>query len=257
MIVASWNVNSVKARLGHLEKWLTTQHVDVLLLQEIKTENAGFPADALKALGFEHQIVVGEKSYNGVAMLSRTPITESITALPGDADDIKSRFVGGRVNGVWLYNLYAPNGNPLGTEKFEYKLRWLQRLEEFVRALWATEQPALFTCDFNIIPTPRDAKTPQAWVKDALFQPESRAVFARLQNAGWIDAFRATQGDAEAYTFFDYRGNAWERNDGIRIDHFFVSPEVLDRTEKCWIDTTPRGWDTPSDHVPILLQIAA
>lgn len=257
MIITSWNVNSVKARLQHLQRWLATQHVDVLLLQELKGETPTFPADVLQSMGFAHQQIVGEKSYNGVAMLSRAPITDKIHALPGDTSDNKARFVGGKVNGVWIYNLYAPNGNPLGSEKFSYKLGWLQRLEGFAKDAFAREEPAVFAGDFNIIPTARDAKTPSAWVKDALFQPESRATFSRLMNAGWADAYRAVHGGAEAYTFFDYRAGAWEKNDGIRIDHFLLSPEAMDRTEKCWIDTTPRGWDTPSDHVPILLQIAA
>lgn len=257
MIIASWNVNSIKARLPHLQQWLATQHVDVLLLQELKGETPTFPASALQSLGFAYQQIVGEKSYNGVAMLSRAPITDKIHALPGDSSDDKARFVGGKVNDVWIYNLYAPNGNPIGSEKFSYKLAWLQRLEAFAQTVWARGEAALFAGDFNIIPTARDAKTPAAWVKDALYQPESRAAFARLANSGWADAYRAMHDQDDAYTFFDYRAGAWQKNDGIRIDHFLVSPEVMDRTQKCWIDPTPRGWDTPSDHVPILLQIDA
>lgn len=262
MIVASWNVNSLKARLGHLKQWLATQHVDVLLLQELKGETPAFPSSELQSLGFAYQQVVGEKSYNGVAMLSRAPITDKIHALPGDDSDTKARFVGGKVNGCWIYNLYAPNGNPLGnsgiaSEKYKYKLAWLKRFEDFAKDAWAKEAPTLFTGDFNIIPTERDAKTPSAWVKDALFQPEVRAVYSRLTNAGWADAYRALNGNTEAYTFFDYRAGSWLKGDGIRIDHYLLSPEMMDITKRCWIDTTPRGWDTPSDHTPILLEIAA
>lgn len=257
MIIASWNVNSIKARLGHLQQWLASQHVDVLLLQELKGETPTFPASALQTMGFAYQQILGEKSYNGVAMLSRAPIADKIHSLPGDAADTKARFVGGKVNGVWIYNLYAPNGNPISSDKFQYKLAWLKRLEDFAATAWAKQEPALFAGDFNIIPMAHDAKTPSAWTNDALFQPESRAAYARLLNSGWADGYRAVNGAAEAYSFFDYRAGAWQKNDGIRIDHFLLSPEAMDRTEKCWIDTTPRGWDTPSDHVPILLQIAA
>lgn len=257
MIIASWNVNSVKARLAHLQKWLADTHVDVLCLQEIKGEAAGFPAAELKAMGFEHQQIVGEKSYNGVALLSRTPIADAVIELPGEPEDTKARFVGGSINGVWVFNLYAPNGNPIGTEKFDYKLRWLQRLETFARTAWSREAPAVFCGDFNIIPQPLDAKTPSAWKDDALFQPESRSAYARLLNAGWIDMWRSTHPSEVGYTFFDYRAGAWQKHDGIRIDHFLVSPEAADRSGRCWIDTTPRGWESPSDHTPILLELAA
>jgi exodeoxyribonuclease-3 len=255
MRIASWNVNSIKARLGHVQQWLATNPVDVLLLQEIKCEAVAFPTDALHELGFTYQHVVGEKSYNGVAMLSRHMVNDVITALPGDDADMQSRFVGGCVNGVLIYNLYAPNGNPRPGPKFDYKLNWLKRLRTFAAAEYRREAPVLFAGDYNIIPTDTDVKSPAAWRDDALFQPESQQAFFALCHLGYTDAWRALQPNETGYTFWDYRAGAWQKNDGIRIDHILLSPEAADRTRSCHIDSTPRGWDTPSDHVPIVLDI--
>ena len=256
MLIASWNVNSVKARLGHVQQWLQTNPVDVLLLQEIKCETDAFPADTLRDLGFMHQVVVGEKSYNGVAFLSRRAVTDTVTRLPGDDTDVQSRFVGGCVNGVWIYNLYAPNGNPQPGPKFDYKLAWLARLHAFAAAELQREAPVVFAGDYNIIPTTDDVKSPAAWRDDALFQPESQQTFRAICYLGYADAWRARNNGPAEYTFWDYRAGAWQKNDGIRIDHMLLSPEAIDRTRGCHIDSTPRGWDTPSDHAPIILNIA-
>ncbi|MGE3770638.1 MAG: exodeoxyribonuclease III [Bdellovibrionales bacterium] len=257
MIIASWNVNSIKARLDHAKRWLAETPVDVVLLQELKAETVNFPTDAFRELGFVHQHVVGEKTYNGVALLSRLPITETIDALPGDDEYGHARFTGGVVAGVRIYNLYAPNGNPVDGPKFPYKLNWLQRLDEFAAAQLRTEQPIVFGGDFNVIPTNADVKSPDAWKDDALFRPESQRAFFTICNKSYADAYRIFHPADTDYTFWDYRAGAFQKNDGVRIDHFLLSPEAVDMARNCWVDSKPRTWDSPSDHAPILLQLAS
>ena len=254
MRIATFNVNSVRARLPNLLTWLQDAKPDVVLLQEIKCEAPDFPAADLKVAGYEAQIV-GQKTYNGVAILSRTPSTLVHGTLPGNQGDIQSRFLEVRLNGLTLINIYAPNGNPMGSEKFPYKLKWLDNLISHAKKLMAAEEPFLIAGDFNIIPEPLDAKNPADWTGDALFQTESRERWRTLLNLGLTDAYRALHGTTQEFTFWDYQAGAWPRNNGIRIDHFLLSPQLADRLRKCEIDKAPRGAEKASDHTPIWVEI--
>lgn len=252
--VATWNINSIKARLEAVQDWLGRHQPDVLMLQEIKCTNETFPKEAFESLGyFVH--VHGQPAYHGVATLTRMP-AELVTTQLLD-DDTHPRFMDVAYHGLRLINIYAPNGNPLGTEKFEYKLRWLQRLYEYLQDLRRQRIPFMIAGDYNIIPTAHDARHPEQWMNDALYQPESRAMWQRLLALGLTDAYRALHPhDTDAYTFWDYQAGAWQRNNGIRIDHALLSPTLTDRLEKCWIDRTPRDGERPSDHTPLIVEIS-
>lgn len=253
MKVATFNVNSVRARLPNVLDWLKAEHPDVVCLQEIKCENDQFPAADFAALGYQ-ALIVGQKSYHGVATLSRQPMEIVNTTL--NTDDPQARYLEARLEGITIINIYAPNGNPVASEKFGYKLDWLDRLTHRAKALLAAETPFLITGDFNIIPEPEDAREPSAWSHDALFQPESRAAWRRLLNLGLYDAFRCLYPHAEhAYTFWDYQAGSWPRDNGIRIDHALLSPQLADRLESCRIDKTPRAQDKASDHTPLIVEI--
>ncbi|HEY8963551.1 MAG TPA: exodeoxyribonuclease III [Alphaproteobacteria bacterium] len=255
MIVASWNVNSVRSRLEHLLAFLKDAKPDVVCLQELKCQEEQFPFDAIKDAGYQ-AAVIGQKAYNGVAVLSKTPIKEHHRGLVGNEDDPQSRYLEADVDGVRVINIYAPNGNPIGTEKFTYKLRWLEFLHARMSSLLADEIPFLVTGDYNIIPEEIDAKHPDRWKKDALFQPEARAMYRRFLNLGLTDAFRHIHGREEGhYTFWDYFRQSFEHDNGIRIDHFLLSPDLADRCKNCWIDKSPRVKEKPSDHTPILLEL--
>lgn len=257
LAIATWNVNSVKARLAHLQQWLTAAKPDIVLLQELKGEATAFPYFEMTALGY-HTYVVGQKSYNGVAILSKQPLTITLERLPGEPDDTQARYLEATHEDLTIGCLYLPNGNPVESEKFAYKLRWLERLEARARELLATEKPFVLGGDFNIIPTPTDAHDPAAWTYDALFKPESRAAWRRLCNLGLTDAFRALHpNERNTYTFWDYQQGAWQQDNGIRIDHFLLSPEAADRLQSCVIDRAPRGWDKASDHTPVIITLSA
>lgn len=248
--IASWNVNSVKARLTHVQTYLETNRPDVLFLQELKGE-------ALPDISPEyHAVYRGQKAYNGVAILSRTPVTLISNTLAGDESDEQARYLEADWNGIRLINIYLPNGNPLGTEKFDYKINWMKRLFERLEELRAERIPLLIGGDFNVIPEDKDCYDPALWRNDALYHPDTIQQFRKLKNLGLTDALRAFNHDAETYTFWDYQAGAWPRNKGIRIDHFLTSPTITDRLINCTIDKTPRGWDTPSDHTPIVIEIA-
>jgi exodeoxyribonuclease-3 len=253
MRIATWNINGVKARIDPLLTWLRSSEPDVVCLQEIKTVDEGFPALEIGALGY-NIAVHGQKGFNGVAILSKHPLEDVRRGLPGDAEDLQSRYIeavipaGDRV--VRVGGLYLPNGNPIGTDKFTYKLAWLDRLERHTRALLALEEPLVLCGDYNIIPEPEDAKTPDAWLGDALFQPESRRAWRRLLALGMTDAVRAVHPGPGAYTFWDYQAGAWQKDNGIRIDHLLLSPAAADRLVDAGVDRTPRGWEKPSDHTP-------
>ena len=249
MKIASWNVNSIKARLHHVKAWLETQKLDVLMLQELKGENA--IAEEFKDLGY-HCAMVGQKTYNGVATLSLHPMETVLTKLPGDDTDEQARYLETRINGMRFINIYLPNGNPVGTEKFSYKLRWMDRLHDRIAQLRKTAENFVLAGDFNVIPEDRDCHDPAAWAGDALFQPESRRAFRRLINLGLTDAFRVFHDGGGHYTFWDYQAGAWPRNNGIRIDHILLSPALADRLTMSMIDTAPRGLEKASDHTPIL-----
>lgn len=250
MKIATWNVNSIRQRLGHVTTWLQKENPDILFLQELKGED--FPAEAFPGW---HLLLRGQKAYNGVAILARTPLAKVLDALPGDPEDAQARYLEAECGGVRLVNLYLPNGNPIGTDKFTYKLDWMERLYQRLCSLRAERVPFLVGGDFNVIPEARDCYDPAVWSQDALFHPESRRRFNRLLGLGLTDAFRALNQDSHQYTFWDYQGGAWPQDQGIRIDHFLLSPPITDRLKSCTIDRAPRGWDKASDHTPVLLEI--
>ncbi|WP_376961052.1 exodeoxyribonuclease III [Azospirillum sp. A26] len=254
MKIATWNVNSAKARLPLITDWLRTASPDVVLFQEIKCETAAFPAAAFEELGY-HVNAVGQKAYNGVALLSKAPAEDVLTRLPGEPEDEQARYVEATVSGVRIASLYLPNGNPVPGEKFAYKLRWMDRLYDHARTLLAQEIPVVLGGDYNIIPEARDVFSPQAFAGDALFRPESKAKFRALLNLGLTEAYRALHDDDRAYTFWDYQAGSWPRDNGLRIDHFLLSPQAADRLAGCTIDRGPRGLEKASDHTPVILEL--
>lgn len=255
MKVASWNVNSFKARQDHVAAWLANEKPDIICLQELKC--ADFPFDVVAQWGYEIKAVC-QKAYNGVAMLARGEMELHGDQLPGIDDSANARFLDVTFQGIRVVGCYMPNGNPLGTEKFDYKLRWLHALLKHCQDLRAARVPFLVMGDFNIIPEPRDCYDPAAWVTDALFQPEPRAIYRQLLHLGLTDAYRAIYGaERQEFTFWDYQAASFQRNAGIRIDHILLSPPLADKLTSCRIDKTPRGWDKPSDHTPIIAEIAA
>lgn len=250
--VASWNINSVNTRTPNVLRWLQAQKPDLLFLQEIKCVTEKFPYEAFKEIGY-HATVHGQPSYNGVAILSREPVTLIRNTLPDDETDVLARYMEVEYQGVHYINIYAPNGNPLGTEKFDYKLRWMERLYNHLRGLMDARIPFVIGGDFNIIPTDHDARNPDQWQNDALIQPQSRDAWRKLLYLGLTDVFRALHPNEEhAYTFWDYQAGAWPKDNGIRIDHFLSSPHMTDRLQSCVIDKTPRGEEKPSDHTVII-----
>ena len=252
-VAATWNVNSIKARMPIVLDWLAQHQPDVLLLQEIKTLE--FPAMEFTGLGYQTAFV-GQKSYNGVAMMSRHPIEDVITTLPGDPTDDHSRYIEATVAGYRLASIYLPNGNPVGTDKFPYKLAWMQRLQAHMAELLATDLPVVLGGDYNVIPEPEDCYNPRAWEGDALYQPETRASYRAMLNLGYTDAFRALNEGPHYYSFWDYQAGRWQRDEGIRIDHFLLSPQAADRLIDCTIDREPRGRERASDHTPVIVTLA-
>jgi len=258
MKIATWNINGVKARIETAKTWLAATEPDIACFQEIKCLDENFPAHAFEDLGY-NVAVHGQKGFNGVALLSKLPFDEVNSGLTGDDDDAQARYLEAVVSvpsGVLrLVNIYLPNGNPVGTEKFDYKLAWMNRLRERVKALLLLEEPMVVAGDFNVIPAPEDVYDPAAWTDDALFRPETRAHFQALVNLGLTDAFRACHDEPNRYTFWDYQAGAWPKNRGLRIDHLLLSPQAADRLAACEIDPAPRGWEKPSDHVPVWLKL--
>ena len=252
MKIASWNVNSIRQRLDHVKTWIAAEQPDLLFLQELKAEI--FPDDEFPALTC---ISKGQKAYNGVAILSRKPVTRILDSLPGDGEDTQSRYLEVEQGGIHFINIYLPNGNPAGTEKYTYKLAWMDRLWLRLKTLREANTPFVIGGDFNIIPEDKDCFDPAVWQSDALFLPESRRKFWQLLNLGLTDAFRVFNQEAHHYTFWDYQAGSWPRDLGIRIDHFLISPTLADKLSACRIDRTPRGWDKASDHTPILIELAS
>lgn len=256
MKIATWNVNSAKARLPNITDWLRDAAPDVVLFQEIKCETAAFPAAAFEELGY-HVHAVGQKAYNGVAILSRSPVTDIITRLPGEVEDEQARYVEGTIDGMRIASLYLPNGNPVDTEKYPYKLRWMERLRLHAADLLRSGQPVVLGGDYNVIPAAEDVYDPVGWRDDALFRQETRLKFQEILALGYTEAFRALHpGLVPAYSFWDYQAGAWPRNNGLRIDHFLLSPQAADRLVACDIDKGPRGREKASDHTPVLLTLA-
>ncbi len=253
MKIASWNVNSIRARLEHVVTFLKTEAPDVLLLQELK--GLEFPALVFDELGYGSAAVT-QKTYNGVAILSRSAIETVTTTLAGDEEDSHARFLETMIDGVRVVNIYLPNGNPVGTAKFAYKLAWMDRLAERMRGWLEDGIPTLIGGDWNVIPEDIDCDKPANWVRDALFQPEPRARFRTMLEMGYVDAFRSLHPDEGGqFTYWDYFRMAFERNRGIRIDHFLLSPGLSERMVGCVIDRGPRGQEKPSDHTPIMVEI--
>jgi exodeoxyribonuclease-3 len=257
MRIATWNVNSVNARLETVVRWFEEAQPDVACLQEIKCVDEKFPAEAFERLGY-NLAVHGQKSYNGVAILSKRPLEDVRRGLPGDDADEHARYLEAVVSGpepVRVASIYLPNGNPIGTEKFVYKLAWMDRLRRHAQDLLAFEEPLALVGDYNVIPEDRDAEFPKNWVNDALAQPESRAAFRSLKWLGLTEAYLQADGAPGAYTFWDYQAGAWQRNNGIRIDHALLSPQAADRLRGVSIHRDVRSWDKPSDHVPLVIEL--
>jgi len=253
MLIASWNVNSIRARLEHLKTWLATMNPDVLLLQELKATE--FPTALFKDLGYSSAAVT-QKSYNGVAILSRHPLEVVSTALIGDDADSHARFLEVLIRDIRIANIYLPNGNPVGTDKFLYKLAWMDRLQEQLQRWLQSGVPTLVGGDFNVIPEDIDCHKPASWMRDALFQPEARVRYRAWLEMGYVDAFRSLHpAETGCFTFWDYFRNAFEHNRGIRIDHLLLSPSLAQRLESCEIDRGPRGLEKPSDHTPIYVRL--
>ena len=254
MSVATWNVNSIKARLANLLRWLEAAKPDVVLLQETKVQDEAFPAEPIEDLGY-NIARVGQKSYNGVAVLSKRPIDVLATALPGDDADAQARYLEVFTGGLRVASLYAPNGNPVESEKFAYKLGWLERLHRHAAVLLAEEDALVLGGDLNVALTDQDVFDPPAWREDALCRPESRAALWKILHLGFVDAARALDPDGHAYTYWDYRGNAWAADLGLRIDYLLLSPRAADRLIDAACDRTPRGWPQTSDHAPVVCRL--
>lgn len=256
MRIATYNVNGINGRLPVLLRWLNEKQPDVVCLQELKAPEEKFPLQAIKDAGY-HAIWHGQKSWNGVAILSRNSEPKEITrVLPGDPEDMHSRYIEAIVDGITIGCLYLPNGNPAPGPKFDYKLKWFERLTIHASELIATKKPVVLTGDFNVMPTELDVYKPERWLKDALFRPEVRSAFHQLVAQGWTDAIRKLYPDEVIYTFWDYFRNAYDRNAGLRIDHFLLSPQIEKQLTAAGVDRDVRGWEKSSDHAPVWIELA-
>lgn len=259
MKIATFNINGIKARIDALPRWLEAAQPDVVCLQEIKSQDDPFPRDLFEGMGY-NVVTHGQKSFNGVAILSKLPLEDVRRGLAGDDSDEQARWIEATVVGktaLRICGLYLPNGNPAPGPKYDYKLGWMARLEARMKEILAEEMPALFLGDYNVIPQAIDAAKPEAWVEDALFLPQSRAAFRRFLNLGLTEAIRCRDPRKGIYTFWDYQANSWERGNGIRIDHVLMTPQAADLLEDAGIDKEVRAGDKPSDHVPVWVELAA
>lgn len=254
--IATWNVNSIKARLPNVLAWMDDAAPDVLLLQEIKCQEENFPALEFQERGYQ-TAVVGQKSYNGVAIASRLPLSVVHRSLPGDDDDMQARYVEALAgDDLRVASLYLPNGNPVSSEKYTYKLAWMDRLWRHARHLLTCNGITVLGGDYNVCPTDDDVYDPEAWAEDALCRPEPRNKFRALLNLGYTDAYRALNRESHRYTFWDYQGGAWQRDNGLRIDHLLLSPQAADRLQASDIDRGPRGKEKASDHTPVWCELS-
>lgn len=257
MKIATWNINGVKARLETVKSWLNEAQPDIAALQEIKSVDENFPREAFEELGYEVH-THGQKGFNGVALFSKVPLEDVQRGLPGDDTDVQARFISALVpvgdKMIRVASLYLPNGNPVDTEKFPYKLGWMKRLHNWAEVHLSREEDFILAGDYNVIPQPIDCYSPSAWEGDALYRPESRSAFFELCNLGLTDALRATNQE-QAFTFWDYQAGAWQKNNGIRIDHLMLSPGVADLLSECQVDKHIRAWEKPSDHVPVWVRL--
>ncbi|ADE86159.1 exodeoxyribonuclease III [Rhodobacter capsulatus] len=259
MKIATFNINGIKARAEALPAWLRAAEPDVVLLQEIKSTDEAFPQEVLDGTGYTVH-THGQKSFNGVAILSRLPLEDVTRGLPGDDSDDQARWIEATVIGtraVRVCGLYLPNGNPAPGPKYDYKLAWMARMQARVETLLRSEEPLVFAGDYNVIPQDEDAAKPESWRADALALPETRAAFRRIVNLGLTDAFRARVPGPGQYSFWDYQAGAWQKNNGIRIDHLLLSPQAADLLRDAGIDKEVRAGEKPSDHVPVWIDLDA
>ena len=254
MKIATWNVNSIKARLPNALAWLSSFSPDVVLLQELKCVDEKFPRMEIEELGYNVE-THGQKTYNGVAILSKRPIEVERRGLPGNEGDEQARYIEAFTGGIRVASIYLPNGNPTNTDKFPYKLGWMEKLIHHARELLALEEPVVLAGDYNVCPTDADVYDPAGWTDDALCRPESRAHFRTLMYLGFTDAFRVLNPEPHRYSFWDYQGGAWQRDNGLRIDHLMLSPHAADRLKASGIDRDPRGKEKASDHTPVWCEL--
>jgi len=255
MKIATYNVNGINGRLPVLLRWLEETRPDIVCLQELKAPNDKFPEKAIRDAGYT-ALWHGQKSWNGVAILTRgLEIEEICRELPGEEEDTQSRYIEAMIDGLVICCLYLPNGNPAPGPKFDYKLRWFERLTDRAHTLLSFKTPVILVGDFNVMPTEQDVYKPERWVKDALFRPETRAAFRKLSSQGWTDAIRYLYPDETIYTFWDYFRQAYQRNAGLRIDHFLLSPELKHRLKDAGVDRNVRGWEKTSDHAPVWIHL--
>jgi exodeoxyribonuclease-3 len=255
MKIATYNVNGISSRLPVLMRWLKESVPDVACLQELKAPQEKFPEEAIRQAGYE-AIWHGQKSWNGVAILSRIGKPEEVgRGLAGDPEDVQSRFLEAIVEGIHIACLYLPNGNPAPGPKYDYKLSWMERLTKHAAKLMKSEEPVLLTGDFNVIPTANDVYKPERWTEDALFREETREAFQKLMDQGWTDAIRKLYPDETIYTYWDYFRNAYGRNAGLRIDHFLLSPKLEKRLIDAGVERQVRGWEKTSDHAPVWIEL--
>jgi len=259
MRIATWNVNSVKQRIDSLTAWLAERAPDIVCLQETKTVDEAFPREPIEALGY-NVAVHGQKTFNGVAILSKFKFDQITPRLPGDTADEQARFIEATISTasgvVRVASVYLPNGNPINTDKYSYKIQWMERLLKYSHERLQLEEPLILAGDYNVIPTPNDVHDPAVWANDALFLPQTREKFRALTHLGLTDAIRAVSDDSGLYTFWDYQAGAWQKNWGIRIDHLLLSPQAADRLTAAGIDKHVRSWERPSDHVPVFIDLA-
>ena len=255
MKIATYNVNGINGRLPVLLKWLSQAKPDIVCLQELKAPQEKFPIEEINAAGYQ-AIFKGQKSWNGVAILSKGhEITEVQNSLPGNKDDVQSRYIEAIINKMVICCLYLPNGNPYPGEKFEYKLEWIKRLKKRANELIKMELPAILIGDFNIIPEELDVYKPEKWIDDALFRKEVRKSFADLQKKGWIDSLRILNPGKQVFTFWDYMYHSYDRNAGMRLDHILISPYLASSLENSGVDSSVRGWEKSSDHAPVWITL--
>lgn len=256
MIIATYNVNGINARLPVLLRWLAEEKPDVVCLQELKTPDEKYPEQPILDAGYA-SIWHGQKSWNGVAILSKKkyPMTEVGRGLAGDPEDLQSRYIQAIVNGILIVCLYLPNGNPAPGLKFDYKMSWFKRLLTKARALIKLKTPVILIGDYNVVPTEQDAYKPETWVKDAVFFPEPRAAYQRLLKQGWIDSIRVLYPNEKIFTYWDYFRNAYNRDAGIRMDHLLLSPNLMKRLKKGGVHRHVRGWEKTSDHAPVWIEL--
>lgn len=254
MKIATWNVNSIKVRSEAVSEWLKEAEPDVVCLQEIKCLEQNFPATQFEDLGY-NVVLLGQKTFNGVAILSKWPVSDVITGLPTFSEDEQARYIEAVISlpneAIRVASIYLPNGNPVETPKYSYKLSWMEALREHARSLLTYEEPLILAGDYNVIPAAEDVHNPAAWIEDALFKIETRRAFREILNLGYRDALRCCTSEAGQYSFWDYQAGAWQKNWGIRIDHLLLSPEAAGRLVDCGIDKYVRGREKPSDHVPV------